>query len=203
MLDATDEVTKTWAQFFADQVGVNESSDNRPAREHGTDSGAAAGAVESEPSARVLFVCMGNICRSPTAEGVFRETLRTRAPELHVHVDSAGTHAYHVGEPPDRRACRAAAHRGIDLSGQRARRVSTADFSAFDLVLAMDEDNFRTLSGISPPEYRSRIRLFLEFAPEAGRDSVPDPYYGGATGFEYVLDLVEEASLGLLAYLQR
>jgi len=81
--------------------------------------------------------------------------------------------------------------------------VSTADFSAFDLVLAMDEDNFRILSGISPPEYRSRIRLFLEFAPEAGRDSVPDPYYGGATGFEYVLDLVEEASLGLLAYLQR
>ena len=198
-LDATGEVSKTWARFLAGQVTVNESIGNRPARERGTGSGA----VEPEPSARVLFVCMGNICRSPTAEGVFRETLRTRAPELHVHVDSAGTHAYHVGEPPDRRACRAAAHRGIDLSGQRARRVSTADFSAFDLVLAMDEDNFRTLSGISPPEYRSRIRLFLEFAPEAGRDSVPDPYYGGATGFEYVLDLVEEASLGLLAYLQR
>lgn len=182
---------------------MNESIDNRPAPERGTGSGAPAGAIESAPSARILFVCMGNICRSPTAEGVFRETLRTRAPEFHVHVDSAGTHAYHVGEPPDRRACRAAARRGIDLSGQRARRVSTADFSAFDLVLAMDEDNFRTLSGISPPEYRSRIRLFLEFAPEAGRDSVPDPYYGGATGFEYVLDLVEEASLGLLAHLQR
>lgn len=203
VLDATGEVTKTWAQFLAGQVRVNESIHNRPARERGTGRGAAAGAVESEPSARILFVCMGNICRSPTAEGVFRETLRTRAPELHVHVDSAGTHAYHVGEPPDRRACSAAARRGIDLSGQRARRVSVADFSAFDLVLAMDEDNFRTLSGISPPEYRSRIRLFLEFAPEAGRDSVPDPYYGGATGFEYVLDLVEEASLGLLAYLQR
>ena len=206
MLDATGEVTKTWVQFVAGLVGVNESIHKRPARERGTGSGAAAGAADavgSEPSARILFVCMGNICRSPTAEGVFRDTLRTRAPELHVHVDSAGTHAYHVGEQPDRRACRAAARRGIDLSGQRARRVATADFSTFDLVLAMDEDNFRILSDISPPEYRSRIRLFLEFAPEAGRDSVPDPYYGGATGFEYVLDLVEEASLGLLAYLQR
>ena len=182
---------------------MEESIDNHPSRERETRRGATAKAGEPGPVARILFVCMGNICRSPTAEGVFRETLRTRAPELHVHVDSAGTHAYHVGEPPDRRACRAAARRGIDLSGQRARRVSTADFSAFDLVLAMDEDNFRILSGISPPEYRSRIRLFLEFAPEAGRDSVPDPYYGGATGFEYVLDLVEEASLGLLAYLQR
>ena len=182
---------------------MNESIDNRPAREREAGSGAAAGAAESGPSARILFVCMGNICRSPTAEGVFRETLRTRAPELRVHVDSAGTHAYHIGEPPDRRACRAAARRGIDLSGQRARRVSAADFSAFDLVLAMDEDNLRILSGISPPEYRSRIRLFMEFAPEAGRDNVPDPYYGGGTGFEYVLDLVEEASLGLLAYLKR
>lgn len=177
--------------------------DNRRAGERGKAAGTAARAGKSQPSARILFVCMGNICRSPTAEGVFRQTLQTRAPDLDVQVDSAGTHAYHVGEPPDRRACRAAARRGIDLSGQRARRVSTADFSTFDLVLAMDEDNFRLLSGISPPEYRSRIRLFLEFAPEAGRDSVPDPYYGGATGFEYVLDLVEEASLGLLAYLQR
>ena len=177
--------------------------DNRRAGERGGAAGTAARAGESQPSARVLFVGMGNSCRSPTAAGVFRETLRTRAPDLNVHVDSAGTHAYHVGEPPDHRACRAAARRGIDLTDQRARRVSAADFSAFDLVLAMDEDNFRKLSGISPPEYRSRIRLFLEFAPEAGRDSVPDPYYGGATGFEYVLDLVEEASLGLLAYLQR
>ena len=182
---------------------MNQSIGNHPARERGTGGGAGAGAVEPAPSARVLFVCMGNICRSPTAEGVFRETLRTRAPELAVHVDSAGTHAYHVGEPPDRRSCRAAARRGIDLSGQRARRVSVADFSAFDLVLAMDEDNFRILSGISPPEYRSRIRLFMEFAPEAGRRSVPDPYYGGPTGFERVLDLVEEASLGLLAHLRK
>ena len=177
--------------------------DNRSGSERGTAAGAAEEAGAPEPSARVLFVCMGNICRSPTAEGVFRETLRTRAPDLNVHVDSAGTHAYHVGEPPDHRSCRAAARRGIDLSGQRARRVATADFSAFDLVLAMDEDNHRVLSAMCPPEYRSRIRLFLEFAPEAGRRAVPDPYYGGATGFEHVLDLVEEASLGLLAHLQR
>ena len=182
---------------------VKEPKDNRRAGAHQQGARPPAGAGEAEPSARVLFVCMGNICRSPTAEGVFRETLRTRAPELAVHVDSAGTHAYHVGEPPDRRSCRAAARRGIDLSGQRARRVSVADFSAFDLVLAMDEDNFRILSGISPPEYRSRIRLFMEFAPEAGRRSVPDPYYGGPTGFEHVLDLVEEASLGLLAHLRK
>ncbi len=176
--------------------------ENHPERSPGSAAGGSPAAGESQPVARVLFVCMGNICRSPTAEGVFRDTLRTRAPELDVRVDSAGTHAYHVGEPPDRRSSRAAARRGIDLSGQRARRVTVADFSAFDLVLAMDEDNYRILSSISPPEYRSRIRLFMEFAPEAGRSSVPDPYYGGSTGFEHVLDLVEEASLGLLAYLQ-
>ena len=184
-------------------TAVKESIDNRP--EPGTEgaAGAAAAVGEAQPAARVLFVCMGNICRSPTAEGVFSETLRNRAPKLAVHVDSAGTHAYHVGDPPDHRACRAAARRGIDLSSQRARRVTTDDFSRFDLVLAMDEDNFRMLTAISPPEYRSRIRLFMEFAPETGRSSVPDPYYGGSTGFEYVLDLVEEASVGLLAYLQK
>ena len=150
----------------------------------------------------VLFICMGNICRSPTAEGVFNNTLRTLAPELVVDVDSAGTHAYHVGQPPDHRACRAASRRGIDLSAQRARRVTSADFAKFNLILAMDEDNYQVLTAISPPEYRSRIRLLMDFAPEAGRASVPDPYYGGSTGFEYVLDLVEEASLGLLAYLR-
>ena len=184
-------------------TSVTESIDNLSEQGAEGAAGAAAAVGKAQPAARVLFVCMGNICRSPTAEGVFRETLRKRAPEFAVHVDSAGTHAYHVGEPPDHRACRAAARRGIDLSSQRARRVTTGDFSRFDLVLAMDEDNFRMLSAISPPEYRSRIGLFMDFAPEAGRSSVPDPYYGGPTGFEYVLDLVEEASLGLLAHLQR
>jgi protein-tyrosine phosphatase len=150
---------------------------------------------------RVLFVCMGNICRSPTAEGVFRKLLEERAPDLDVQVDSAGTHAYHVGDPPDPRAQRAAERRGVDLSGQRARRVTEHDFAHFELVLAMDELNRVTLLEICPPEYRGRVRLFLEFAPHLGRADVPDPYYGGANGFEQVLDLVEEAAAGVLAHL--
>ena len=152
---------------------------------------------------RVLFVCMGNICRSPTAEGVFRKLLEQHAPELEVHVDSAGTHAYHVGQPPDPRACRAAERRGIDLTMQRARQVTARDFGYFELVLAMDEQNRAELVERAPPEYHARIRLLLEFAPDAGRTDVPDPYYGGSVGFEYVLDLAERASLGLIEHLRR
>ena len=152
---------------------------------------------------RVLFVCMGNICRSPTAEGVFRSVLEQRAPELRVEVDSAGTHAYHLGHAPDPRACRAAQRRGIDLTKQRARRVTVEDFERFELVLAMDELNWAQLIELAPPEYRHRVRLFLEFAPDAGRRDVPDPYYGGSNGFEFVLDLVEQASTGLLEYLRK
>jgi protein-tyrosine phosphatase len=151
----------------------------------------------------VLFVCMGNICRSPTAEGVFRHRLRERAPDLKVFVDSAGTHAYHVGNAPDPRACRAAERRGVDLRGQRARKVQPEDFERFELVLAMDRQNHAELLAICPPEYRDRVRLFLEFAPHLGRDEVPDPYYGGVNGFELVLDLVEEAAEGLIEYLRR
>lgn len=147
---------------------------------------------------RILFVCMGNICRSPTAEGVFRQVLSRRAPELTVHIDSAGTHGYHVGEPPDRRAVSAAARRGIDLSELRAREVRTADFSEFDLILAMDEDNLNELKGRAAPAYRERIRLMMSYAPQAARSAVPDPYYGGPQGFEEVLDLLEEAAEGLL-----
>ena len=150
----------------------------------------------------ILFVCMGNICRSPTAEGIFLKVLGERASELSIEVDSAGTHAYHVGEPPDPRAQRAAQLRGVDLSRQRARLVSTEDFERFDLVLAMDELNRDTLIEQSPPEFQDRIRLFLEFAPQLGRAAVPDPYYGGSNGFEYVLDLVEEASSGLIEHLR-
>ena len=146
---------------------------------------------------------MGNICRSPTAEGVFKKILEGQAPELAIEVDSAGTHAYHVGEPPDPRACRAAERRGIDLSTQRARRVTEDDFRIFDLVLAMDELNYELLLELSPPEHHQRVRLFMEFAPQLGRRDVPDPYYGGSTGFEQVLDLVEEASHGLLAHLRK
>jgi len=155
------------------------------------------------PSFRVLFVCMGNICRSPTAEGVFRKVLETRAPELLIDIDSAGTHAYHAGEPPDPRARRAAAERGVDLSGQRARKVVLEDFARFDLLLAMDELNQASLTDLSPSEHHQRIRLFLEFAPQLSRSDVPDPYYGGSNGFEYVLDLVEEASIGLIEHLQQ
>ncbi|HET7204098.1 MAG TPA: low molecular weight protein-tyrosine-phosphatase [Steroidobacteraceae bacterium] len=152
---------------------------------------------------RVLFVCMGNICRSPTAEAVFREYVRRHAPELEVEIDSAGTHDYHIGEPPDSRARRAAAGRGLDISGLRARQVEQADFERFDLILAMDRSNRAALIARSPPAYRSRVRLLLEFAEAAGREDVPDPYYGGAQGFDEVLDLVEEAAAGLLAEIRR
>jgi len=151
---------------------------------------------------RVLFVCLGNICRSPTAEAVFRELVRREAPGLAVEVDSAGTHAYHAGSPPDERAIAAAARRGFDLTPLRARVVTLADFASFDLVLAMDEQNYRQLRGMAPEPHRERVRLFLDFAPHLQRRDVPDPYYGGATGFEEVLDLVEEAARGLLATLR-
>jgi protein-tyrosine phosphatase len=151
---------------------------------------------------RVLFVCMGNICRSPTAEGVFRKILQERAPELDVQIDSAGTHGYHAGQPPDVRALRAAERRGVDLSSLRARQVTERDFLHFELVLAMDRQNHELLIEQCPPDLRERVRLFLEFAPQLGREDVPDPYYGGTTGFEYVLDLVEEAGVGLLEHLK-
>jgi protein-tyrosine phosphatase len=146
----------------------------------------------------VLFVCMGNICRSPTAEGVFRRLVEERAPGLGIEIDSAGTHDYHVGDPPDRRSVAAASRRGIDLRGLRARQVEGTDFERFDLLIAMDRLNHATLLDRSPVQYRQRVRLFLEFAPAVAEQDVPDPYYGGPIGFERVLDLVEEASLGLL-----
>jgi protein-tyrosine phosphatase len=147
---------------------------------------------------RILFVCMGNICRSPTAEGVFRHVLSTRAPELQIEIDSAGTHDYHVGSPPDRRAIAAAQRRGIDLSSLRARMVSAEDFAHYDLILAMDEENLSELKRRAPPTHHERIRLMMEFAPQAPSRWVPDPYYGGAQGFEEVLDLLEEAANGLI-----
>jgi protein-tyrosine phosphatase len=157
---------------------------------------------QREPDYRVLFVCMGNICRSPTIEGVFRHLVTRELPDRLIDIDSAGTHAYHVGEAPDPRARRAAEKRGIDLTSLRARRVTVEDFSTFDLVVAMDPLNVAVMEEVCPPEYRSRIRLLLEFAPQLGRDDVPDPYYGGSNGFEFVLDLAEEASAGLLAHLR-
>ena len=150
---------------------------------------------------RVLFVCMGNICRSPTAEAVVREIARREAGDLALQVDSAGTHDYHAGDPPDERAIAAARRRGYDLSALRARIVDASDFQRFDLVVAMDEEVHVRLRRIAPPDYASRLALFMDFAPAVGRRDVPDPYYGGAAGFEDVLDLVEEGARGLLAKL--
>jgi protein-tyrosine phosphatase len=124
--------------------------------------------------------------------------LAARAPHLAVEVDSAGTHDYHVGEPPDRRAIEAARRRGVDLSAQRARQVTAVDFERFDYVLAMDQQNLEILLRRAPAQYQERIRLFLDFAPHAHTREVPDPYYGTANGFEEVLDLLEQASEGLL-----
>jgi protein-tyrosine phosphatase len=140
---------------------------------------------------------MGNICRSPTAEGVFRHHVSEAGLDEQIDIDSAGTHAYHVGSPPDRRAHAAAERRGIALGNLRARRVSDDDFERFDYIIAMDEDNIAHLKDESPPEHQYKVRLFLEFSSGSERE-VPDPYYGGASGFERVLDLVEEASRGLL-----
>jgi protein-tyrosine phosphatase len=149
----------------------------------------------------VLFVCMGNICRSPTAEAVFRQIVATAGGGVRVHVDSAGTHDYHVGDPPDRRAQVAAARRGYDLSALRARQLVPDDFARFDLVLFMDERNRRDAAHILPAMPRAQLALLLDFAPELGRREVPDPYYGGPQGFEDVLDLAEAAARGLLAEL--
>ncbi len=146
---------------------------------------------------------MGNICRSPTAEGVFRKLLAEQAPELDVQIDSAGTHGYHDGAPPDPRACRAAERRGVDLKPLRARRVTRAGLRA---LRARARDG-RAESGVpargcARTSIEHRVRLLLEFAPHLERREVPDPYYGGSTGFEHVLDLVEEAATGLLEHLR-
>jgi protein-tyrosine phosphatase len=146
----------------------------------------------------ILFCCMGNICRSPTAEGVVRQVLLTRASGLAVELDSAGTHDYHLGAGPDARAVQAAKRRGIDLSSLRARQVLADDFSRFDLVLAMDEQNLADLRRLAPSPLHHRIKLVMEYAPDLGVRNVPDPYYGSALGFEEVLDLLQAASEGLL-----
>lgn len=152
---------------------------------------------------KVLFVCMGNICRSPTAQGVFEQLVTEQGLTDHIFADSAGTHAYHVGEKPDPRSRQCAERRGVDLSGQRARKVSLADFADFDYILAMDSDNYENLKLLCPdPESRQRLHLFLSFAPASPHRDVPDPYYGGPNGFDIVFDLVREASLGLLDHIR-
>ena len=152
---------------------------------------------------KILFVCLGNICRSPTAEAVFRAVAAREAPELLVEVDSAGTAGYHIGEPPDLRTRQAASRRGYDMSSLRARIVEPRDFEDFDFILAMDRENLKVLNHRAPVQARDRVRLFLEFAPDAATTEVPDPYYGGPNGFEEVLDLVEAATHGLLQHLRQ
>jgi len=152
---------------------------------------------------RILLVCMGNICRSPSAEGVVKHLLRNNKMDHEINVDSAGTHAYHAGEPPDPRAQRAAQRRGIDLSRLRARRIAQADFEEFDLILAMDRENLEELHSACPERHRHKIELFMRYARSFEADEVPDPYYGGEKGFDVVLDMVEDAAQGLLETLRQ
>ena len=152
---------------------------------------------------RVLFVCLGNICRSPLAEGVFRALAEEAGLADGLVIDSAGIGDWHAGDPPDPRAQAAARSRGIDIGRQRARQVRAADFAAFDLLLAMDESNAEALRAIAPAPHAHKVRLLLDYAPELGLREVPDPYYGGDGGFAHVLDLVETAAGGLLAVLRQ
>lgn len=154
--------------------------------------------MDSDKKIRVLFICMGNICRSPTAEGMFRKHVADAGLSDKIHAESAGTHAYHAGAPPDHRAQAAAARRGVMLTHIRARRISDDDFETFDYIFAMDKDNLGELLERAPEQHRDKVRLFLDFAGTGRTAEVPDPYYGGASGFELVLDLVEQASERLL-----
>ncbi|MBL8498810.1 low molecular weight phosphotyrosine protein phosphatase [Nitrosomonas sp. JL21] len=151
---------------------------------------------------KVLFVCMGNICRSPTADAVFRHFVKEARVDHLIEVDSAGTHAYHIGNPPDHRTQHTASKRGYAMHELRARAVQTSDFEEFDYILAMDKENLSLLHQRSPRQHLDKIQLFMQYSQNAGLDTeVPDPYFGGDQGFELVLDMVEDASRGLLAHL--
>ncbi|MFC3146607.1 low molecular weight protein-tyrosine-phosphatase [Piscinibacterium candidicorallinum] len=146
----------------------------------------------------ILFVCMGNICRSPAAEGVFRAMVKSANLESEVRIDSAGTHAYHVGEAPDARTQAACRKRGYDVTDLRARQITVDDFREFDYILAMDWDNLTLLQQICPKQYKHKLMLLMRFASDHEEATVPDPYYGGPEGFSKVLDLVEDACSGLV-----
>ncbi len=150
----------------------------------------------------ILFVCTGNICRSPIAEGVFRHYVEKSGLSDRFLIDSAGTHGYHIGEAPDSRGVAAAMARGIDMSDLRARKVTARDFNDFDLILAMDTGHYDIMRPMALPDCRARLSMFMDFAPGAGIIDVPDPYYGGEAEFEYVLDLAEQGVTGLLKHLK-
>lgn len=152
---------------------------------------------------RVLFVCTGNICRSPTAEGVFRHIVMQAGLGDRFHVDSAGTHGYHLGEPPDSRAVALARKRGYDLSQLRARQFVAADYASFDLLLAMDRGHLKIMRRLAAPHDAERARLFLSYAPDLGIADVPDPYYGEERDFAQTFDLIERGSRALLDALAR
>ena len=154
-------------------------------------------------TSKVLFVCMGNICRSPMAEGVFRTMVKQAGLEDVVTVESAGTHAFHVGEVPDKRAQSISAKRGYDISGLSARMVKSSDFEEFDYILAMDWENLALLQSQAPKSAQHKLQLFMRFATEHESATIPDPYYGGPQGFETVLDYIEDASTGLLEVARR
>lgn len=151
----------------------------------------------------VLFVCLGNICRSPTAHGIFRHLVKNAGLEEVIEVDSAGTAAFHVGKSPDTRSTLLAKERGIEMSDLRARQVDLGDFYQYDYVLAMDEANLFNLKEMALPEHYDQIKLFLEFSRDYDEKEVPDPYYGGAQGFDHVFDLVDSASRGLLEHIKQ
>lgn len=152
---------------------------------------------------KVLMVCLGNICRSPTAHGVFQHLVEREGLSHVIFVDSAGTSGWHIDEPPDRRSQNAALSRGYDLSQQRGRQVQASDFETFDYILAMDQANLDDLRRMRPKAYSGHLGLFLAFSKEFSDTEVPDPYHGGAKGFELVLDMVESAAVGLLYHIKQ
>lgn len=167
--------------------------------------GASPSAAEQQEQAavRILFVCMGNVCRSPLAQGALRRMLESAGLTDQVYVESAGTHTFHIGAPPDNRCHIVAGRRGIDLQGIRARRLREEDFARFDYLLAMDQENYEFLRNLCPePEHAEKVQLFLSYAPHLADREVPDPYYGSMVGFERVMDLVEAAAEGLLLHLR-
>ena len=159
--------------------------------------------MSQQKQVRVLFVCMGNICRSPTAEGVFRKLVEEHELDSVIEIDSSGTHGYHVGEPPDRRAQMAAKNRNIDLSSIRGRQFMSIDFERFDYIMAMDRSNFLDIRAQYSGEGQARVFLLMDFARAYIEKEVPDPYYGGAHGFENVLDMIQNAAEGFLKYLRK